>query len=537
MSSSPTLDPNSAGIMSRNATRLCCVAAVAVLSFSTCLLNPWLWDDAIILGLRLAPTGCNGLGELWYQPYWGGFGAKDTFRPFSLSLIYLERLSFGDDVIPYHVLSLLLHATVSLLVMWVFSRLVGRDTGWYCALLFAVHPIHAEAVGMVYGQLELISAFFTLLTIGLYDRATRGGPRPFLFALAICSAFLAACSKESALMLPFLLLLIRSFRVCREASIGGKKAAFLRGLGWDALFWLLPIPYLLLRYNALETLAPAEEATVAFGYSTVTRVKLVVVSAGQAIRLCLIPTGQTLYYGHLRDSLAGRPYGEAFWVVGGLLAAMRIWLGLGAAVTLLGVGWFAITFFPTSNVIPSGVVVAERTLYLPVLGVCLLAAALFDSMRDKKLACLGVLLLTLICGLDGASVVREWRDDVTLWRTTVEAHPRSPLGQLSLGEALIRSWGDRPGSSIPKAELDEAAHAFKDAIELNPMLSEACLGLGMVASRRGDYVAAEAFFKQALARSPGDPKILKALEVCRSRSRDASLPNESQRSDFVEPPP
>src|SRR5207253_2073306 len=114
--------------------------------------------------------------------------------------------------------------------------------------LFAAHPIHAEAVAMVYGQLELLAALFSQLTIGLYVMAwnRRESPRPALFAEALGFSFLAICSKESAIMLPALLLLVRGLFLTKAEAPGAARGRFFRGLVWDALFCLPILGYLAL---------------------------------------------------------------------------------------------------------------------------------------------------------------------------------------------------------------------------------------------------------------------------------------------------
>ena len=266
--------------------RAAVVVLAACLPYLACLGNPWIWDDSILLAQRLAPENTSGWVDIWRQPYWGKIGLPDTYRPLSLSLIYLERLAFGGSAAPreqldggivgtdpsvhgveargkppvaaYHVVSLLLHATVSLLVMAVVGRLAGVRVGWLCALLFAVHPIHAEAVAMVYGQLELCAALFTLSAIWFYIQARQDELKPVPFALAILLAFAAACSKESALMLPALLLLVRAVWMSGEGDLASRSRRFKRGLVWDALFLLPVLAYLLLRHDARRRTAYVE---------------------------------------------------------------------------------------------------------------------------------------------------------------------------------------------------------------------------------------------------------------------------------------
>jgi protein O-mannosyl-transferase len=418
-------------------TRCGLLALAASLPFTRGMTNPWIWDDALVLGKRLAPAACGGLGELWRQSYWGSVGPADTYRPLSLSFLYLERTLFGEVVMPYHLVSLGLHAIVSMMVMVVVGRLAGRAIGWTTALIFAVHPVHAEAVGMVYGQLELISGFFVLLTVALYIEARREGFRPFPFALALLSAACAMCSKESALMLPALLMLVRATWLTGGDDRSEKIRRFFAGLEWDLLFLVAAVPYIVLRYRALGGLAPDPDATVTLGYTLNLRIKTMVVSLGHAMQLCTVPTGQGLYYGYLRDSVFGRPYAEMIWILAALVVIFQLASELGRRVAFFGVGWFLLTFLPVSNIIPTGVLVAERTLYLPSLGVCFLFASAIEALVGRAMiapavgrSALGCLLL--VYALASTLVVGNWRDEETLWLTTVVAHPRSPFAHLYL---------------------------------------------------------------------------------------------------------
>lgn len=459
--------------------RAALVVLAAWLPFVTSLGNPWLWDDVLLLAQRLTPEQLTSLADVWRQPYWGHVGPADTYRPLSLSLIYLEQQAFGTSVPPYRLVSLLLHGAVSLLVLALIGRLAGARIGWLCAVLFAVHPIHAEAVAMVYGQLELCSALFTLAAIWFYVQARGDGIRPLPFALALVLAFCAACSKESGLMLPALLLLVRAVWLVGDGDLSSRVRRFRQGLGWDALFLLPVLTYLLLRHQALNTLAPNAEATVTMGYTFGERIKTLVVSVGHALRLTTVPSGQTLYYGHLRDAVFGWPVDELVWIL--CAAAVLVWLGgrLGRGPVLFGAAWFGLLLLPVANIIPTGVLVAERTLYLPSLGLCFLLAALAVRYGDgwRRVA---PAALALVYAVLAAVAVSQWRDNETLWRSTVAAHPRSPMGQMLLGGAMITRWQE--SATVPDAEeLRTAADAFAAAYALNPELKQALVGSAFVA--------------------------------------------------------
>src|SRR5690242_4453414 len=109
-------------------------------------------------------------------------------------------------MIGFHIISLLLHSVNGLVLLRVFRRIAPALVAWVAALLFAIHPAHAEAVAMAYGQLELLASLFALLAI---DRYLVPGLNAGRLAIALAFAFLSMCSKESGLMLPAILILLR----------------------------------------------------------------------------------------------------------------------------------------------------------------------------------------------------------------------------------------------------------------------------------------------------------------------------------------
>jgi hypothetical protein len=455
-----------------NRVRASLLLFAALLPFSPSLSNALIWDDDKLLRVRLSYPECDGIADVWTQPYWGPTLPPDTYRPLSLSLLYAQEQAFGDHAAAgYRMVSLLLHAAVTLLVAAVVSRIGGDRTGFATALLFALHPVHAEAVAMAYGQLELLAALFGLLAAWLYLKALNGRGRLYYFAAFGCVA-LAACAKESALMLPALLALLR-------VTAPENEQPALRELWREALFLFAAVPYLLLRYHALGALLPDPEATVTLGYTLGMRIKAVIIAAGQAIRLCTFPTGQTVYYGHLRDSLLGWPVSELAWIVLGLAALLLLMPRIGRRTALFSMGWFALTLLPVSNIVPTGVLVAERTLYLPSLAVCFLAATVLARVPLRWLA-----VPATAAALASVLVVSQWRDAETLWRSTIAAHPRSPGAHLFLATAMIERWKTTAGMP-PPAEIDSATESLRRALQLNPDLPGAREALHEVDRIRG----------------------------------------------------
>jgi tetratricopeptide (TPR) repeat protein len=133
-----------------------------------------------------------------------------------------------------------------------------------------------------------------------------------------------------------------------------------------------------------------------------------------------------------------------------------------------------------------------------------------DAVIPARMALAALIAVVLTGAVASSLVVARWRDDETLWRTTVQAYPRSPLGQLQLGRAMLERWSKSAIVPTPD-ELREASAAFAAAYELNPRLTEALVGQGMVAARQGDYDKAREIIRKAEQRPPADPRALGAL--------------------------
>jgi hypothetical protein len=451
-----------------------------VLCFAAGLANQFISDDRFLILERLAAGRVTGPASFLLEDYWGGVFPTYLYRPLGLFFIYLERLAFGTAAWPYHVVSLAIHVLNSLLVLRLWRRCVDSDTAWLAAVLFAVHPIHAEAVVPVYGQFDLLAATLVFL-------AVLKGPSPAGLALL----FAAMLTKESAITAPALVWLAHSVE---------RRALWRRS---DLLLATPLIPYLALRFVALGSLTIAEESTVAGGFGTGLWVTTVFVTAAHAFRLLVFPTGQTIYYGHLRDSLTGVPLFEILWLAAAVWLAAWI-LSRRKLAEVVGLGWLLIALFPVLNVIPIGTLVAERALYLPSAGaVVLFAMALAKAPRAVTSV---VLVVAMIAS---ASVSRDWRNEESVWRSTVGHHPRSPKANALLSLELLKKGDD--------LLLPEAEKYARAALNLNPRSPDALFAMGWILTMRGDCSQALPLLRQAQRLRPGDAGIGGMILGCTSR--------------------
>jgi Flp pilus assembly protein TadD len=207
-----------------------------------------------------------------------------------------------------------------------------------------------------------------------------------------------------------------------------------------------------------------------------------------------------------------------------------------APVRAAGILWVFVALLPVSNVIPTGVLMAERLLYLPSVGFCLWvghgfawaleSAGTAHRGRARALTAAGVAVL-LACGVQVLRRNRDWRDMRALWEAEVVNTPRDPVVNNNLAVALTgageyarsrerlavalevaplywRAWVNLGILEQRTGKLDAALRDFQRASEIDPGASSPHLFAGMALADAGRLAEAEARFAAAVRLAPED---------------------------------
>ena len=191
------------------------VGSLAAATYANAIGNTWAFDDDYIVVSNPVVTEARW-GEALTGPYWGGLETVPSlYRPTTVIALALEWRVFEGRPAAFHTVSLLLHVLVSLLVTLLLAAFLPRVAAAAGGALFAVHPVHVEAVANVVGQSELLAAAAYLGACLLYLRQWSSGPGVrALRLLAITALYaLALGAKEIAVTLPVSLLLVEMVRV------------------------------------------------------------------------------------------------------------------------------------------------------------------------------------------------------------------------------------------------------------------------------------------------------------------------------------
>lgn len=423
-------------------------ALVALVVAAGGLGNEFVQDDRVMLLQNARMAAPVDWGALISLPYWPPPWTDRLWRPLSSVMLALQYQLGGEAPFLFRLVSALLYVATSVGVLLLAGRLVSGPVALAVALLFAAHPLHVEAIALAVAQGELLVALLALAMTGwyLYRRSTDNGAlRPGDWALLAGGYLAASLSKEHGLLLPGLLLAAELLLVATPGMGKARRPwlgfAMLAGIG---------IVVLLARSLVLQ-----DASAVSFTAEALSGLDI----GGRALTMLMVATHWArlfLWPAHLRTDYAPQEFvASSSWgaaELGGLglvLAVLgAIWLTRrGAPVVSFGLAWMVVALIPVSNVlVPTGVLVAERTLFLASLGVLIAlggAADLAlgaDSARRRTSRVVVALAVMMLVGIGiWRSVARwpVWKDEAAYVRGTVADSPMSFRAQRAQGELLF----------------------------------------------------------------------------------------------------
>ncbi|GAB4330417.1 MAG: membrane protein [Candidatus Abyssubacteria bacterium] len=388
----------------------------------------------------------------------------------------------------YHIVNLLFHSFNAFLVFLVLRRIGIASPGSFAgALIFAVHPVHTEAVTWISGRGNVLFLFFFLLAYLLYTQADRvlARRRVFLVSGAVTAYAFSLLSKEMALPLP-LLLLGHDLYFRREET----RAWWAQRLRVYVPFLLVGIGYVVLRSFVLGKV----EQVSFHGGSPWTTFLAMLEAVVIYIRLLFVPVGLSLSRHFVpHNSLLDAAVFPYFCVVvavvcTGILTVRR------APLLSFGIFWFGVTMMPVSNIVPINAIVADRFLYGPSVAFSILAAlvpATVSRLATRRVLTIFAMILLVFLHM-ALAIARnnEWKHADVLWLKTARVSPTSFVAFNNLGFEYMK-----------RGRIPEAIEALNKALELQPDLFEAHVNLARCYSQAGRIEQAVEHYEKAVAQT------------------------------------
>lgn len=517
---------NSLGTTVRDAAAVACLAFLLYLPTVGYQL---VWDDPMLLDLTHARLQAGGVGSLLSSEFILGSASSHTgyFRPVVLlSLAVDDRIGGGRAWI-FHFTNLLLHASVCGMAVLVLQRTLNdRASAIFGGLLFATHPVHVEAVAFVSGRTDLWAGLFVLLATALWMRGRGRGSVAAPFFLMP-----GALSKELAVMA------VPAWLTWDLLDVAGPTSArpswIRRNAAWLACSLVVITVVIALRWGALGTVPGGATPDPS-------ALDLLVPRLATYLKLLVLPWPLSAFY--TQSDLNLQPL-----TVLGALVAVAMFLALtftdSRRVGAAGLSWVLLFLFPVLGVVSfgaGGVAAAERFLYVPSLGACIAAAALWGRLnrinRNVALATGGAVLVLFA----GTTVLRSrvWRNEISLYTDMVRTSPRAFVAHFNLGNELARigrldeaeaslaravdveagradGWNNLGSVHLRLGKDQEAEKAYAEAVRLKPDFVVALRNWAQTLARMGRHDDAARAFAQLLARveNPSVEDVLAVVET------------------------
>jgi hypothetical protein len=485
------------------------IVACALVPYVPALWNGFAMDDLYIIVWNPLVHSLHGVWRAFGGPYWPPDLGGQMYRPLPLATFALDWSLAGGHPALFHAMNLLWHAGAALVVT-AFAR---RWADWTAALvtgvIFAVHPVHVEAVANVIGLGELMAAVGVCLAV--YAAVVR---QDVLWSGA--ALLLGLLSKENAVVAPALIVwawIVGPPLVLRPARR--------RMLMFVASWVLIAGVYLAVRAIVLQPYARLHAtAPVFLGESAFAGRLTAVAALGDVLRLLVVPLTLRVDYAPAERTIVQSLFDGRF-AIG--LTCLALWVALlvlawrrQRRLEAFGLGWIAIAFLPVSNLLFStGVLLAERTLYLPSVGLALAAGTALARLPPERLRVV-LAVVVLAGGIRSGVRTPVWHDDFSVTQSILEDSPNSYRGPARMG-AIYQSHR-QPAQAL--GALREAARIYDRDPSLFIAAADAAITLGrprladtllmraeLLCSRCPGYYRTQA----VAARSRGDSTVADSL--------------------------
>ena len=494
------------------------VLLVAVGTYANSVLNGFAYDDNTIIGGRAVVTE-GRVVEALTSSYWPeAVNDAGLYRPITLSSFALEWRLWNGHPAGFHFVNLAVHAAVSLLVFFLILPVSATLPALVGGALFAAHPVHSEAVANVVGRAELYSALFVLGACLLFLKGRDLSPAWRAARLLGIGALyvLGLGSKEMAATLPALLVLMALV----QTDDGRVTDRVRTDLPVFVLTGALLVAFLGVRFLILGSVSGEGPAPALMGLSTGQRILTSLAVWPHYFRLLVFPLDLVVDYtpAVLFPALTWGPdvILGLLMILGGAAAVIFLWHR--ERLVALGITWFGVAILPVTNLlIPTGVLLAERTLYLPSVGLAFVAAGVVRWTARERRKSLGMLLAAagvLCAAFMVRTVVRNpsWMSTFTMLTTLGEEHPESSLAIRARAQGL-----DNVG------EYEEADRYYRTALELAPGAYSLLVEVARFYGRRERWAEAEPLLLQAIELFPTHPvawSVLSEQRLNQGRGRE-----------------
>ncbi len=366
-------------------------------------------------------------------PFYNPFARTDQLsgwvhgvRPLLMFSYWINYILSGQETLWYHLFNVLFHTVNAFLVCGITWRLLTMADvsdlrreilAAFAGALFLVHPVQTESVAYIAGRSESLSALFYLLGFTIYLSRPPSGVTWKRAALVLLLFGAAVCTKEHTLTLPVALLLTDIFW-SREGSwsVIRRNWRLYRPLAAGVVLGGVFVWSVLSRASTAGFHIPG----VTWYSYLLTQFRMIFVY----LRLFVFPAGQNLDY----DVVLSTPSDPASWAgLAALVVLTLLAFRYRKEFPLPAYGWFLFLLLlaPTSSIVPIQDPIAERRMYLPIIGLLFVTVGFLSHVKASSRTALASSLsaVLIVAAIFAYQRNNLWASESAIWEDTLAKSP------------------------------------------------------------------------------------------------------------------
>jgi tetratricopeptide (TPR) repeat protein len=430
-------------------------------------------------------------------------GERSYWHPITWISHMIDVQLFGLDPGWHHISNLFYHSINTILLficLKIITQKVWRSA--FVAALFALHPVNVDSVAWVAERKNLLAVMFMFFSIIAYYYYTIKTEILLYSSVAVffCIGLLA---KPTIVTLPFILLLLDIWPLKRIkiADLNAKTPMDAIKISRVIPMLFEKMPLFIISIISIVISSSSMSRIAATVPTDIVPLKLRVANAAVSyikyLGKIFWPSNLTIFY----------PYPE-------IIPSWEVWSSVAIILTItiislliykikpystVGWFWYVGTLVPVLGIVQGGrwPEIAERFLYLPMMGILIIAAWAYYDLGEKmnKNIVVHLIAITILLVFSCKSYLQagNWKNSETIFRHGVEVNNNDYISHLNLG-ATLKNQG----------KLDEAEYHFREAIRIKPDYSDACYNLATVYVEKGKLDEALRYFYETIRISPFD---------------------------------
>ncbi|XP_042366875.1 protein O-mannosyl-transferase TMTC1 [Plectropomus leopardus] len=547
----------------RAAARYTVLAALCALCYSNSLRGELVHDDVWAIINNPDVRAGSSLRNIFSNDFWGKRMADNTshksYRPLCILTFKLNILLGGMMPLYFHMVNVCLHCAVTCLLMHTCERCVFEDSrlAFVTALLFAVHPVHTEAVSGIVGRADVLACLLFLLTFLSYIRSVAvclsedslpSTVSPWCLLVSLLLGTCAMLVKETGITVFGVCVLYDALVLCRKPLIHHSSGSRLRDLhhicspflkraGLISAYVVIIMSVRLWLMGGSMPLFSEQDNPASFSPHLLTRILTYSYLLSFNAWLLLAPV--VLCYDWQVGSIPlVESLGDVRNVATVLLAVVMVALCLHCVFSpqrqesrevLVGMLFLVFPFIPASNLFfRVGFVVAERVLYMPSMGYCILVVHGLSRLCSvvgrwgTTVLSVSMLLLLLLFSWKTVQQNHVWLSREALFRSGIQTLPHNAKVHYNYANFLKDSGRHQEAIHHYSTALrlyprhasamnnlgtltrnpEEAEHYYRKALDINPQHNRALFNLGNLLKSQGKEKEAETLLRDSIHFGP-----------------------------------